>query len=469
MTGLRREMGLWPTVATAVGIVVSSTALVSLGQGYGFGGPAFIIPMLIALVLNLFVAFSFAELSGMLPVAGGINHYTLPAMGPFMGIIAVISGYLIVSIFGGAAEAAVAGLVLHDVFVSSVSPTIWAIVILIVLILINLRGVKTFAIAQMIMTTAMIGSMIILSIIGLTGSGTGTPLETSIPFNSMGIGILSLVSAGFWLFVGMEFVCPMAEEIKNPKVYIPLAMIMALLIICVSDVLFGTMSMKYIGMEGLANSAHPHVDAANAVLGRTGQIWIGAISILATGSTLNTYVAAIPRMLYGMANEGSFPKAFGKLNKRGAPYVGIIFTGVIMIFFLATGITNIGAIVTLVFASVICWLITYIIAHLDVIIMRFKYPQIERSFKVPFGIVLPVIGILAMVYMILNIWPEYETKMLIYKYTAIFLALTAAWAAYWVKFVMKKGLFETVPLEYFEEKESLQVPDSTLETTSVSG
>jgi amino acid transporter len=61
--GLKREIGLIPAIATAVGIVVSSSALLMLGQGFGLGGPAFVVAMIIAAFVNLCVAFSFAELT----------------------------------------------------------------------------------------------------------------------------------------------------------------------------------------------------------------------------------------------------------------------------------------------------------------------------------------------------------------------------------------------------------------------
>ena len=55
MSGLRREIGLTAAICTAVGIVVSSTALVMLGQGFGLGGPAFSVAVIIALFSYNFV------------------------------------------------------------------------------------------------------------------------------------------------------------------------------------------------------------------------------------------------------------------------------------------------------------------------------------------------------------------------------------------------------------------------------
>ena len=299
MSGLKREIGLIPCIATAVGIVVSSSALLMLGQGFGLGGPAFIVAMLIAAAVNLCVAFSFAELTSLLPAAGGINHYTLPAMGRTVGIFAVLAGYFLVSILSNAAESTIAGTVLHDYFFGGISPTVWAFILMTILALINFRGVKSYAYSQVFFTVVIIGSMVTLSLIGLLGLGSGTPLETELTFDmAAGGGVLSMLGIAFWLFVGLEFVCPLAEEITNPQRFIPTAMISALVIIFISDILFGFMAMKYLGVEGLAASGAPHVDAAGAVLGRAGQIWIGIISLAATASTLNTFIAAIPYALW---------------------------------------------------------------------------------------------------------------------------------------------------------------------------
>ncbi len=452
MLGLRREIGLTAAICTAVGIVVSSTALVMLGQGVGLGGPAFFVAVVIALFINLFVAFSFAELSSIMPFSGGINHYTMPTMGRFMGIFAVLAGYFAVSTLSNAAESSVAGLVIRDIFFPDleISSAVWAFLLMVVLTVINLLGVKSFATSQVIFASIMIISMITLSIIGLFDLGSGKPLQTSLTFDmTAGGGVLSMLGIAFWLFVGMEFVCPMAEEVKNPQLFIPIAMISALIIIFVSDFLFGFMALKYVKMEDLAISTHPHVDAAMAVLGRKGQVWIGIISLVATASTLNTFIAAVPRMLYGMAKEDQFPAIFGTLNRFGVPYVGILTIFTITVVLLGSGISDAAAIATLILAGCIGWMLCYMIANLNVIILRINYPDIKRSFKSPFGITLPIMSFFGLAYMIWTIWPDDGTGMRgeIYLYACAFLTIFAAWSAYWVKIHMKKPLFETVPLE----------------------
>ncbi|WP_112179789.1 MULTISPECIES: APC family permease [Paraliobacillus] len=443
---MNNKVGLWTATATAVGIVVASSVMVSLGQGYGLGGPGFIIAMVVALLLNVLVAFTFAELSGMMPKAGGMVNYTLPALGPFVGMVSVLSGYVLVSMFAGGAEMYVAGVIVNDVFDLSISPTIVSVIFVAALVLVNIRGVKLFGKVQVALTSLMILSIVIIGLIGLTGTGSGEPLETSIEFNPLGVGIFSLVALAFWLFVGIEFVTPMAEELKNPKVYIPLSMVLGLLIILVADLIFGNAAIKYVPLDVLANSDSPHMDTSTAILGRTGQIWMGIVTILATSSTLNTLLYAIPKMLQSMAELGQLPKVFAKLNKWGTPWISIIFMGALMLMLVVANVTATSSITTFILAGALCWCITYIIAHINVIVLRFKYPNMKRSFKSPLGVTFQIIGIIGMVFMVINIHPDPMMKTQIYQFAFVFLAFVVIFSLLWIKIKMKMKLFQTTNL-----------------------
>lgn len=445
---LKRSLGLWACIATATGIVVCSSSLVSMGQGFGIAGPGFIIAMLVAAVLNLFVVFSFAELSSMIPRAGGVNHYTLPALGPFAGLLSVIAGYVLVNIFAGSAESAIPGIVVHEVFAPWINPKIFSLAMIAILMLVNIRGVDYFAWLQIFLTAAMILSLFVLGIIGLTGTGIGEPVVTSFDtFNPMGWGVLSLTALAFWLFIGVEFVCPLAEEIKNPRLYIPLSMILAIAIIFVAKLVYGYASIMYVPLDELAASTTPHIDAGTIIMGRTGQIWIALVTILASLSTVNTLSAAIPRLIYGLALEGQAPKIFAALSHWQTPWVAIVFASILFMIPIIIGLATIEAIVTFILAGAFCWFITYIIVHLDVIILRYKYPSVRRTFRSPLGLLPQIGGILAMIYMMINIFPEPEIKAKIYLFALVFLALATTFSVLWVKLVMKKRLFELTPLE----------------------
>lgn len=446
---LRRTMGIWGTTATGVGIVVSSSALVSLGQGFGAGGKAFTFALFAAFILMAFSYVSFTELAGMMPVAGGINHYTLPALGPFVGIISVISGYFLVSIFSGAAEAAIAGIIFTDVFAPNLNPIVVAVVITVLIAIANLLGVKAYSILQLTLTIILIGTTVVLGALGLSGIELpGDPIEYSIGSETTtGIGVLGLTALAIWLFIGIEFITPMAQEIKRPNLTIPVAIGIGMLVILVANILFGYASIRFVPLDTLANSAQPQVDFATAMLGKTGQVWMGAVAMLATTSTMNTIIGSVARMLYGMGQRGQLPKIFASLNRFGAPWFAVIFLSSLFLIFVISGSATGETVAIFILAGCFCWLVTYCIAHLDVIILRFKYPNARRSFKSPFGITIQILGLLGMIYVMFNMHPEAEVAREIYKYSLIFLALTVIYSAIWVKYKMKQGLFDTVPIE----------------------
>ncbi len=445
--GLKRTMGLPSAVAAACGLVVASTTLVSLGQGFGLGGGGFIWAMVLALVINLFVAFTYAELSGIVPKAGSIDHYTMPALGRFLAMMAVISGYVIVTIFAGSAEASVPGLVLNQFF-PGIPPMVTATVLVLILTYINLRGVEIYAWVQLTLTVIMMATLVIMGVVGLVGGGPATPVPAGGGFNPMGMAVLSLTALGFWLFVGVEYVTPMAEEIKNPGKIIPMAMIVALGVIMLAMILFGYASIRFVPLETLAGSAAPHVDAAQAIMGAPGAAWMGIVTVLAAASTVNTLLAALPRLLYGMAEKGQAPALFGRLHAQyKTPTWGTAFIALCILVPIWIGITDLQTVLTYIMAGAFAWFVSYIIAHLNVIVLRMKYPNVHRPFKTPLFPLPQILGIVSMVYVMINIFPDPAVKAAIYQYALIFLGLAAVVSAVWVGVVQKQPLFKPVPLE----------------------
>lgn len=448
---LKRTLGFWSCLAVGVGLVVASTTLVSLGQGMGIAGGGFLLAMIAAWLLQFFTAMSFAELACIMPRAGGIDSYTQAAMGTVPAIVATICGYVVINLLAGPAELAVAGFVFNSVFMPTMPPMVFSIILLVLLVVLNVVGVDIFAKSQMVFTAIMILSMSALGAIGLLGLGMPVPDMPAMPFNPMGMEVFSLIALAIWLYIGIEFVCPMAEETIQPEKNIPKAMFVGLGIIFVVNLLYGFASIKYIPLDRLAESANPHVDVAAAILGRNGELWIGLVSLAATASSVNTLVGVIPRMLYGMAHSGEVPSFFGLIHPRfRTPWIGILLMGLGMGGVLLSGVAGIEEIVIFIMAAALSWLIAYIIAHLDVIILRSRYKDIHRPYKTPFYPLPQVIGIGGMIFVIMNIFPDPITAAEIYKFGALIVGLAVLYAVIWVKLVMKKPFFKPIRLEDME-------------------
>ncbi|PKG14990.1 amino acid permease, partial [Pseudomonas aeruginosa] len=103
--------------------------------------------------------------------------------------------------------------------------------------------------------------------------------------------------------VGAEFVCPLVEETRRPERNIPRSMILGLSIIFRTIALYCFGALLCIPQAELAGDPLPHFLFANRVFGEYGQLFLVIAAITATCSTLNSSLAAIPRMLYGMAQN----------------------------------------------------------------------------------------------------------------------------------------------------------------------
>ena len=442
---LKRSLGFWTAYSASVGLVVSGTAMVVLGNGYGVGGPAFSVIAFISLIIILCVALSYSEMAAMLPGAGMVGEYTLPAFGKLPALFAVLAGYIVLVGTDGGTNMIVGGQSFETL--TGVPWYIGVSFILITLTVINLLGVSAFGKIQ---TTLAISMMLILGLLGLAGIlgiGTMEQLTEQPPFSpltwkeqaaTLGIAI--------WLFIGMEFVTPLAEEIKNPGRNIPLAMLFGCISIWLVDLLFGLGITKYIELDVLAQSTIPHVAGAEAMLGQPGLILMGIVSILAAITTCDTYLAGVPRMLYGLSKEGLLPKMFSYLHpKTRTPWIGIFFViGLILIVLVYAFLNNanIGFITTMISVACATWLMSYIITQLNVIVLRKKYPEANRPFKTPLYPLPQIIGIIACIYMIYTLYVDMQ----VLKISLIVIGVIILFGVVYLK-INKQDLFTPVPLD----------------------
>ncbi|MDF2681714.1 MAG: family permease [Brevibacillus sp.] len=442
---LSRTLGFWAAYSASVGLVVSGTAMVALGNGYGTSGPAYSIVAFGALIVILCIALSYSEMAAMIPGAGMVGEYTLPALGKLPALFAVLAGYIVLVGTDGGTNMIVGGQSMEAL--TGIPWYISVAVILIFLVVVNLMGVGVFGKVQSVLAISMMSLLAILGIWGLTGIGTMEPLAVQPPFSPISwqeqAGALGLA---IWLFIGMEFVAPLAEEVKNPGKTIPIAMLFGCFTIWIVDLLFGLGVTKYIELDKLAESTIPHVDGAAAMLGKPGLIIMSIVSILAAVTTCDTYLVAVPRMLYGLSKEGLLPKMFSWLHpKTRTPWYGIFFVvGLILVVLLYAVVNkaNIDFVTMMISVACVTWLMSYMITQIDVIVLRVKYPNVTRPFKTPLYPLPQIIGIISCAYMI---YTQYQDT----RVMTISLYVIAAIVIFGVIYLKATGqkLFEPVPLE----------------------
>lgn len=401
-TKLKRVLGFPASYGAAVGLVVSGTAMFSVGSVIAACGKATPLASAIALIVVMCAAFAFGELAGMIPGGGMISEYTQPALGTFWGTFSLLSCYVVLIACDGGSQLVMGGIAFESII--GIPQYIITFALLIGIVLVNIFGVELYGKTESVITIAMMLIFIILAILGAFGLGESTGVATPVTTNpkaDLGVAMAN-VGPAIWWFIGFEFACPMAEENKKPYKNIPYGLILGLISIFVVDNIFAIGANKYADLAEMAASSTPHVVAATATLGTVGGIVISLVTVCASFTTGNAYVAALPRMMYGLARENQVPKCFGKIHpKYRVPMYGIAFT-VFLILLVTIWVLFKGdaMITTLINTACITWLVTYSIAMIDVLVLRKKYPDYPRFWKTPLAKITMPIGILGAAYSI---------------------------------------------------------------------
>lgn len=444
-TKLKRVLGFGATYGAAMGLVVSGTAMFSVTQVAGQASHAVWITGLIGLIPIICAALAFSELSAMLPGGGMISDYTSPALGRFWGTLAVLGTYVLLAAADGSTQMAMSGYSLQDV--TGIPAIITSLVFLVLCLFINLFDVGVYGKFAGALPIGMMIAYMVLAICGALGvgesMGIATPVGSTFLPSTGWAGVFGAVGSSIWWYIGFENCCPMAEETKEPYKVIPKALFAALITIYLIDIVFSYAALKYTDINVLLTSGVSHIDGSRAMMGTIGAVVMSTITILASFTTANSQLAALPRMFYGLARQGQLPKAFGYVHpKYRVPIYGTITCFLLMfvctIYICAQGGT---AEIMNMFINIVCvaWLGCYILAMVDVLVLRKRYPDFPRLFKVPAPKVTFTIGIIGSIYAIYTI--------------SDYILFTLAWLAVVVIFIIvwnkahKKPINEVTKLE----------------------
>jgi len=444
-----KNLGLKNVISTGVGLIVATSCLLSLGIGSASIGTPFIYSMIIACVINIMAALTVSELNAIMPnLTGGLAQYTLACLGPFITIIVMVGGYLICNTLISSAECAMFGNTVTNVFPHiPIKGSTYCIGLLIILILSNLRGVDMFAKIQDFVAYGLIASLTILGILGCIKINPTNVITQPAVISSKFSDITSLCGLAFFLFIGCEYVIPISNRVKNARRNVPLGMVLSLLIVLVMQTFLVFGFKNYTPWAELGQSTTPHVLYGSLLLGKAGVIWMAIVSILAVISSINTVLSALSYIAQGMAKIELLPAFFMKTNKKGAPYVGILIIGGTMIVINTTGLSTTDQLSFIILTGCVFWIAAYIVLHINVLVLRRRLPNVPRTFKVPFGPIIPILGIIGSVLMIWNIDSNPDTRLLIFKISGTIFLLLGVYATIWIKLIKKQKLFIPVPVE----------------------
>lgn len=392
-TEMRREVTLFGGISVLAGIMIGSgifyiggIVLERAGMSLGLALLVWIIGDLVTLMSGI----CFAELGAMIPKAGGYYVYLREAYGERVAFMCGFGNFMLSSPGSVAALAVAFAAALSSIW--QIDPTmqkVIAVTSVILLTLLNMRGVKLGSSLQNIFMVLKLFPILVLLFCGLF-MGKYSPDLFSMPGEMPSISsLLSMIGfaviATLWAYEGWTNLNTIAEEIKNPKRNIPLSLIFAITGVGLLYVLFNYSIFRVVPPEmivSMVESGNYYIgtEAAKELFGGAGMYIVGAAMILAIFNSLNGCVMVFPRMFYAMARDGALFKSLGKLHPEyRTPINAQIACAVIsIVLILSRSLSELTSLVAL------CGMIFHGMAFFSVIVLRKKYPTMERPYKVWF-------------------------------------------------------------------------------------
>ena len=306
--------------------------------------------MLIGALLIIVIAISYGYLIRNYPLSGGEFVYTKEAIGKRNAFVcgwamilaywsliplnatalALISRYLFPGIIQQGFLYQIAG---WDVYAGEV---VLASVAIIVISLINIRGIKQAAWMQTAIALTLVGCILIITFLVFSVSDWSNMNPGFPDGRRWWRGVFSIVAMAPWAFIGFDCIPQSAEEYnfshkKSTFIMISAIVVAAILYIAVCAV-------TAVGVEPWQELLErrnnwPTGFVVRNTIGLAGIIVLGIAMFCAVVSGMNAFYISTSRLMYAMANEGSLPKWFGKLSRKyGTPINAIIFTMVMSLF-----------------------------------------------------------------------------------------------------------------------------------------
>ncbi|HLV55118.1 MAG TPA: APC family permease [Actinotalea caeni] len=390
-TTLKRGIGGGLLLVFILGDVLGAGVYALMGELAGEAGGMTWVPILVALVMALLTAGSYAELVTKYPKAGGAAVFAQRAFKS--PVVAFLVGYCmlcagIVSVAGLAV--AFAGDYLAT-FVALPVPLVAAVFLALVAAL-NLRGIKESVRSNLVMTAIEVTGLVLVVVVAAVALAGGTgDIGRVMEAPAVDAPVLALLGAAllaFYSFVGFETSANVAEEVKDVSRVYPRALFGALLAAGAVYLLVALGSSALLAPEELADSSGPLLDVVRAS-GVAVPGWafsLVALVAIANGALLTSIMSS--RLAYGMADQRLLPTVLSRLLPgRRTPWVAIVATTGLSIL-----LAIIGSLQTLAETVVLFLLVVFVSTNAAALVLR-KDRVEHKHFHVP--AVVPVLGVIS--------------------------------------------------------------------------
>src|SRR3954471_20191032 len=429
--GLKRTIGTFQLTMFGVGATVGTGIFFVMSSAVPEAGPAVVLSFVIAGIAAGLAAICYAEMASSVPVSGSTYSYAYATLGEIvaMGVAACLlleygvstaavavgwSGYL------NEALRNLTGIELpHEILAApwDAEPGIInlpAVVLVALCAILLIRGASESARVNAIMVVIKLTVLAMFIVISFTAFDSNHFADFA-PFGFAGVA----TAAGtiFFSFIGLDAVSTAGDEVKDPQRTMPRALIAALLIVVTFYVLVAVAAVGAQPWQDFESQTEAGLARIlEAVTGNT--VWG---TILALGAVISIFSVTLvtlygqTRILFAMGRDGMLPQMFARVSPRTqTPVQNTIIVAIIVS--LLAALVPLDYLIDVVSIGT---LTAFIVVSLGVIILRYREPDLPRSFKVPGFPVTPILSILACAYILASL--HWYTWLIFAGWVAVFL------------------------------------------------
>ena len=388
MKKLQRTLSLPGAIAVSIGGMLSGIFVLP-GLAVGITGSSVWLAFLVAALCILPAVLSKSELATSMPKSGGTYVYIERAFGPLFGTISGLGLWLSLLLKSAFSLVGLSAYLYVLIEVDSSLTKSIALFSLLLILLLNIFGVKKVEKTQLLIV-----SISVLSLVGLIffGFGSFDSALTEPVFSKESSGFISAVAFLYISYAGVTKVAAVAGEIKNPEVNLPKTMLISLFLITVVYVLVAIVLVGNVEASLLVNDIKPIYTLSQTLGGDVFGYAAGIVGVLTLLSMANSGVLASSRFPFAMARDKMLPDFLGSVSaKFMTPVYSIIVTA--FIIGLAIIYLDVEKIAKLASAFKV---LMFISVNLAVIVLRETNAQwYNPSYKSPFYPYVQVFGVIS--------------------------------------------------------------------------
>jgi APA family basic amino acid/polyamine antiporter len=330
---LPRVLGASQATAIVVGTIIGSGIFLvprEMMQDVGSSSLVYL-AWIVGGLLSLFGAMTYAELSAMLPFAGGEYVYLRGAYGDTTAFLYMWTWFAV------AKPASIAAVTIGLVRTLEFFPTfhwlsaqatggpisllwsqLFAIAVTWFITGLNYLGIKKAGDFQLVFT--ILKGILILIVVGLcfaSASGSWANFSTSLPHTTGGFsGFMLALIATLWAYDGWNDLTMVAGEVRNPGRSLPIALIGGLFIVGALFMATNAAIQYILPATQIAGSERPAVAALSVVAGPAGAGFVAAAMAVSIFVTLNGTVMSGARIPFAAARDRLFFSQFARISPR---------------------------------------------------------------------------------------------------------------------------------------------------------